>query len=202
MKRSLRLVCLLLGLVTLLSACAGPAATTTASPPAATVPPEARWGVYALDLASSRVRLIYSTNDTIGNLDLDPAGKTFAFSRRIGGSADTNEELVPLPMTGGTPARLTDNSYLDTYPVWSPDGRTNLFLAKRGETLDIYIMDRDGGHQRHATRSRLVGRYVGLEQHNRSGSVVDVRDRGDAVRGRRVPRGRHVGARGPPARRR
>jgi Tol biopolymer transport system component len=138
----------LLVLVTVLPGCAGLATTVTTATPARTVPHESHWGIYALDLASGRVRLVYGTEDAIGNLDLDPAGQTFAFSQRIGGSADTNQEIVTLPVTGGSVTRLTDNAAMDVYPVWSPDGSKILFLAMPGTTLDIDIMDRDGDNQR------------------------------------------------------
>ncbi len=121
--------------------------TPTTAEPAPAVPHESHWGIYALDLASNQVRLVYGTDDAIGNLDLDPAGDAFAFSQRFG-AADTDQEIVTLPVTGGNVTRLTHNDKMDVYPVWSPDGNRLLFLAMRGATLDIYIMDRDGSNQR------------------------------------------------------
>ncbi len=148
MRRTAFSVVLLLLVLVAVPGCAGLSTATTSSTPAPTVPHESHWGIYALDLASGRVRLVYGTEEAIGNLDLDPAGKTFAFSQRLGGTADTDEEIVTLPVTGGQVTRLTDNAAMDVYPVWSPDGSRLLFLTMRDGTLDIYLMDRDGASQR------------------------------------------------------
>ena len=43
--------------------------------------------------------------------------------------------------------RLTDNSWLDCYPCWSPDGREILFLSwpdYPDNTMDIFLMDSSG----------------------------------------------------------
>jgi Tol biopolymer transport system component len=149
LMRRAGLISIMLVLAALLPACAG---LSTVSPdmttPAPTVPHEARRGIYALDLASREVRLVYGTNSTIRNLDLDPAGETFAFSQWYGGTGEEAAEIATVPVTGGTVTRLTDNAAMDVYPVWSPDGRRLLFLTMRGGTLDLYLMDRDGGDQR------------------------------------------------------
>jgi Tol biopolymer transport system component len=43
--------------------------------------------------------------------------------------------------------QLTDNEYWNVYPIWPPDGSEVLFLTLR-ESLDIYVMNTDGGDQR------------------------------------------------------
>lgn len=49
-------------------------------------------------------------------------------------------------MDGTGFARLTNNTILDTYPWWSPDGKRIVFLSWRDTTLDIYTMDADGSN--------------------------------------------------------
>jgi len=52
--------------------------------------------------------------------------------------------------TDGTEKRqLTDApEYSDEYPQWSADGRYILFIRRRGEQADLWLMDSDGGNQR------------------------------------------------------
>lgn len=52
--------------------------------------------------------------------------------------------------TDGTEKRqLThDPEYSDEYPQWSSDGRYILFIRRRGEQADLWLMDSDGGNQR------------------------------------------------------
>lgn len=48
--------------------------------------------------------------------------------------------------------RLTENSALDEYPRWSPDGREIAFYSDRDGTRQIYLMDADGKNVRKVTR--------------------------------------------------
>ena len=45
-------------------------------------------------------------------------GKTIAFT----GNRDGNYKIYMLPMTGGTPTRVTTNPERDDYPAWTPAG--------------------------------------------------------------------------------
>src|SRR4030042_3204447 len=62
------------------------------SPTSPTVPHEGDWGIYALDLSTQDVELIWSTNEAISYLCLNHAGDEFAFSCRIGGQWDSKQE--------------------------------------------------------------------------------------------------------------
>jgi len=130
-ERSLLLAVLLLALI-------APTAAAGAS-----VPYQRRWGIYRLDLETSQVDLIYTCEEKLSGLRLSPAGDTFVFTKRFGEGLD-DEEICVVGVDGSGYARLTDNMRLDTYPAWSPDGERIAFLAM-GETLDIRVMDRDGG---------------------------------------------------------
>lgn len=52
--------------------------------------------------------------------------------------------------TDGTEKRqLTDDpEYSDEYPQWSADGQYILFIRRRGEQADLWLMDSDGSDQR------------------------------------------------------
>ena len=54
---------------------------------------------------------------------------------------------------GSNLTRLTNNTFEDLLPAWSPDGETIAFASKRHRNWDIYLMDSDGTRQRRLTRS-------------------------------------------------
>jgi len=112
------------------------------------VPYQYRWGIYELDPATDQIRLIYTSQNKITTLRINPPEDTFAFSMRIDGDEDRDEEICTLGVDGGGLTRLTMNDYLDVYPAWSPDGSQIAYLSWPGETLDIHVMDADGGNQR------------------------------------------------------
>jgi TolB protein len=108
------------------------------------VPHEGRFGIYALEPRSGDVALVWSTDERISGLALNAAGDRFAFSRRYGQDSAAAEEICTIDTTGTGLVRLTDNDYLDTYPVWSPDGTRIMFLSWPDSTLDVYVMKADG----------------------------------------------------------
>lgn len=55
-------------------------------------------------------------------------------------------------MDRGISRRLTDNSYTDASPSWSPDERQIVFASSRDGSLDIYVMDSDGTNIKRLTR--------------------------------------------------
>lgn len=110
------------------------------------VPREGRWGIYALDLATEEISLIYSSSVKISGLQLNSKGDTFVFSQAYG-DANDQEEICSIQTDGGNFRRLTNNTVMDTYPCWSPDGEEIAFLSF-GETLDIYVMNADGSNVR------------------------------------------------------
>ncbi len=66
-----------------------------------------------------------------------------AFTHEIGGDSDEHSEIAAVNVDGTGYARLTTNSHLDAYPVWSPDD-TRLAYLSFLSTLDMWVMAADG----------------------------------------------------------
>ncbi|MFC1956753.1 TolB family protein [Chloroflexota bacterium] len=143
-KVTLIMVCLVLGILGCDNESPSPAVTDAPR----LVPRAENWGIYALELTTETVELIYSSASKIGFLNLNKAGDTLAFSQQFAGNANENEEICTIKIDGAVFRRITDNNLLDTYPVWSPDGTQLAFLSWRNKDLDIYVMDSDGSNQR------------------------------------------------------
>ena len=113
------------------------------------MPHEGKYGIYVLDLATGRVRLIYSTNNEIftSSLSLNKQGERILFAQKIDGSSDESSEIFSINVDGQDLNRLTENIFWDLYPIWSPDGTRIAFLSKRNFDLDIYVMNADGSNQ-------------------------------------------------------
>lgn len=130
------------------------AAACSDSAPAATpardrvVPHEERWGIYALDLATEDVELIYSSGSAVSFLTLNHSGDRLAFSQMLEGDANENSEIYTVDTDGGNFTRLTDNEFWDLYPAWSSEDDRIAFLSFRDDDLDLYTMDGDGGNMK------------------------------------------------------
>lgn len=84
-----------------------------------TVPHEGRWGIYALDLSTQNVTLIYSTSKQIytSALRLNSTGNTFVFAQEIDDTGDTSFEICTIGIDGKNFTRITNNNYWDLYPA-------------------------------------------------------------------------------------
>ncbi len=111
------------------------------------VPHSEEWGIYRFDVETGDTELVYSSPFQITNIDLSPDKSRFALVMYHGDGYEYSE-IYTLNVDGTGLTRLTDNDDWDLYPNWSPDGSEILFLSWRDTTLDIYLMDSDGGNQR------------------------------------------------------
>ena len=113
---------------------------------AKTVPQQERWGIYAFDLSTENIELLYSSAKEIQILRLNNSGDKFVFGHKIDAEHNENMEICVLGVDGNNFQRITNNSFWDLYPVWSPDDTRIAFLSKRETDLDIYKMDADGSN--------------------------------------------------------
>ena len=56
-----------------------------------------------------------------------------------------------MPTQGGIAYQLTSNDAYDAYPVWSPDGQSIAFASAREGSLDVYVVNKQGGTPKRLT---------------------------------------------------
>jgi hypothetical protein len=79
---------------------------------------------------------------------ISPDGRLLAISDQ---SQEEHRSLVyVLPIGGGTPKRLTQNSP-SYWHGWSPDGQTLAFVGERNDNFDIYTISVTGGEEKRLT---------------------------------------------------
>jgi Tol biopolymer transport system component len=121
------------------------------------VPHDGKWGIYVLDLETEKTELVYSSADKVWRVRLNNAGDRLVFYQQFarsnieceveGSPINLCEEICSISVDGENYRRLTDNEYWDLSPCWSSDDSQIVFLSFR-ETLDIFVMDADGGNVR------------------------------------------------------
>ena len=74
---------------------------------------------------------------------ISPDGKTIAFSYQ--------GDIFTGPSSGGKAKQITSNAAFDSYPVWSPDGNHIAFASNREGSIDVWVMDANGGIPKRVT---------------------------------------------------
>lgn len=74
---------------------------------------------------------------------ISPDGKTIAFSYQ--------GDIFTVPSSGSTAKQITSNAAFDSYPVWSPDGNHIAFASNREGSIDVWVMDANGGIPKRVT---------------------------------------------------
>ena len=81
------------------------------------------------------------------NATISPDGTTIAFTYK--------GDIYTVASNGGEAKQLTSRSSYDSNPVWSPDSKQIAFSSNREVSVDIYIVDKNGGvPQRITTNSK------------------------------------------------
>jgi len=89
----------------------------------------------------------------IADPQLSPDGRTVAFTVQIIDLENNRKprHIYTVPITGGTPRRITDAGNLNDRPRWSPDGKRLAFVSDRGGSAQLWIMNPDGAGARQVT---------------------------------------------------
>ena len=84
-----------------------------------------------------------------GGIDLSPDGSEVAFSWNRSGTF----EVYSVPLEGERIFQLTDAKERSVWPRWSPDAGMLAFLRDAGgnERFDVWLVDRNGEHERNLT---------------------------------------------------
>lgn len=74
---------------------------------------------------------------------ISPDGSTIAFGYK--------GDIYTVPVSGGKATQVTTNPSFDTHPVWSPDGKQIAFASSREGSMDVYVVNKEGGTPRRLT---------------------------------------------------
>ena len=84
-------------------------------------------------------------------IDLSPDGRSLVYRLvwRDLRAGKSHADIYRIPLAGGEPRRLTTTDEVsESFPVWSPDGKTIAFVADRGGGEQIWLLPADGGEAR------------------------------------------------------
>jgi dipeptidyl aminopeptidase/acylaminoacyl peptidase len=92
---------------------------------------------------------------SIRGADWSPDGKTLITVLQNSGW----DHIYTLPATGGTPKQITDGSFEDTDPTYSPDGKSIVFVSSRGllESRNVWVTSASGGEPKEIAKFDVPG---------------------------------------------
>jgi Tol biopolymer transport system component len=76
--------------------------------------------------------------------DMQSLRAQVAFPGRIVFQSDMDGDNEIYLLTGDSLKKLTDNTWDDVYPRWSPDGKRIVFSANKNGHYELYVMDDNG----------------------------------------------------------
>lgn len=100
--------------------------------------------VMVYDIESGQVRPLVAQPYMTFAPRYSPDSTKIIFSMAINGNTD----IYTIPVSGGTPTRLTNAPGIDTGGSFSPDGRRIVFESDRSGNQQLYVMNADGSNQR------------------------------------------------------
>jgi TolB protein len=114
--------------------------------PTPTAPPTSRSVAVSLPTATPTLTPIPLTPTPTNPVVITRTLPALVFrARNVGGSGDLpNWQIFVMNADGGNRQRITNDSYEDITPVWSPDGRRIAFVGRIEDNRDIYVMNLDG----------------------------------------------------------
>lgn len=103
-----------------------------------------RFEIWIIEIGEEKVkrRKVLIRNNPIGNLSFSPDGEKIVLE--MTDSKGNRDIYIINSSNGETLKRLTNDSYWDSSPSWSPDGKRIIFSHRvEGEGWKIYIMNAD-----------------------------------------------------------
>jgi Tol biopolymer transport system component len=124
-------------------------AQEAAQPPSETdaATDEPKWDVNAPNGVTSREIPIAVEEGSWMDVDVSPDGRTVAFAL-LG-------DIYTMPITGGSPTRISEGLAWEVQPRFSPDGTRIAFTSDRGGGDNIWIMNADGSDKRAVTKEKF-----------------------------------------------
>ncbi|RGP42177.1 Protein TolB [Altererythrobacter insulae] len=130
-----------------------------------------KWDIEAPKGATITQVPIQTDEGTWMDVDVSPDGRTIAFTM-LG-------DIYTMPISGGTPTRISEGMAWEVHPRFSPDGSRIAFTSDRGGGDNIWIMNSDGSDKRQLTKEnfRLLnqptwspdGRFIVAKKHFTTG---------------------------------
>lgn len=94
--------------------------------------------IFAAAAVTASLTVLAESPLWLRNAALSPDGKTLAFTYK--------GDIWSVPVTGGQARQLTTNPSYDTAPMWSPDGKSLVFVSDRATgSPDIFVIPAGGG---------------------------------------------------------
>ena len=89
----------------------------------------------------------------IADPQISPDGRLVAFTVQTIDLENNRKprHIYTVPVTGGTPRRITLAGNLNDRPRWSPDGKRIAFISDRGGSAQVWLMNPDGAGSRQVT---------------------------------------------------
>ena len=112
--------------------------------------------LYAMNAnGSNQTRLTFDPSSDAGLVSFSPDGGKFVFARSSSSERSTSYryDIFVMNADGGGERQLTKNPKFDAEPVWSPDGKTILFLSDRDDNFEIYSVNPDGSGETNVSQN-------------------------------------------------
>jgi TolB protein len=130
--------------------------------------PRALAHIYSVDITTNAVQTRIDTGGTDACPHFSHDGRTLTYAAaRSGGEYDAGNDLDLFAhdtssndTTGAHDVALTDDPARDDYGNPSPDDAQMVFISDRDGNAELYLMDRDGSHQRRLTNTPDVRENV------------------------------------------